>query len=66
MEHYSKRMEEEFRKTFATEEQFIAEVEAEFVSGETSVFPVQLINNALMDYDLHSEYEIIPKDGYIY
>lgn len=66
MEHYSKRMEEEFRKTFATEEQFIAEVEAEFVSGETSVFPVQLINNALMDYDLHSEYETIPKDGSIY
>lgn len=66
MEHYSKRMEEEFRRTFATEEQFIAEVEAEFVSGETSVFPVQQINNCLKDYNLHREHEVVSKDGSIY
>jgi hypothetical protein len=59
-------MEEEFRRTFATEEQFIAEVEAEFVSGETSVFPVQQINECIYDYPLHSEHEIIPRDGSIY
>ncbi len=49
LEIYDKRIDDEFRSTL-TAEQYLREIDAEFTSTDTTVFPVRFINKCLEEY----------------
>lgn len=49
LEIYDPRIDEEFRETL-TAEQYLREIDAEFTSTDTTVFPVRFINKCIEDY----------------